>query len=285
MEWTQAIADALAYIDAHLSDELTADIVARQVHVSSFYFQRGFALLCGCTIMEYIRSCRLALAGSELVTTDARVIDLALKYGYDSPDSFSRAFTRFHGVTPTMARRTGAPLRAFVPLRLKFSLEGGCQMEYKIVKKDSFTVMGVKKQFAYEHATQEVPAFWQQHFASGGARTVCGMFGVNMDEQMGGDTFTYLIADSYDPAKSVPEGCVTQVIPAFTWAVFPCRGPITLSMSNVNERIFSEWLPALREYEFAAGYCIEWYTDAADYPKGTQDDAYYAEIWIPIKKK
>ncbi len=111
------------------------------------------------------------------------------------------------------------------------------------------------------------------------------MFGVNIDETMGHSEFEYLIADVYHPAADIPAGFVTRTIPAFTWAVFPCRGPLPDSLQNVNTRIFSEWLPAIQDYEFAAGYCVEMYDDGKKYSGGTGDQNYYSEIWIPVKKK
>lgn len=285
MGWMASIGEAVEYIEDHITEEFSVDDVAERVNLSPYYFQKGFSLLCGFTIPEYIRKRRLALAGSELVSTGAKVIDVALKYGYDSPDSFTKAFTRFHGITPAAVRRDGATLKAFAPLQIQLSLKGGQPMDYKIMQKDSFTVMGVSKTFPYENAKQEVPLFWRRHFASGGGRNVCGMYGVNHDETMSGDRFEYLIADEYDPAVEIPEGCVTRVIPAFTWAVFPCKGPMAKALQDVNGRIFSEWLPACREYEIAAGYCIEMYKDPREYPKGVEDENYYAEIWIPVKKK
>lgn len=285
MEWMKSISEAVEYIENHITENITADNVANHVCISSFYFQKGFSMLCGFSVMEYIRNRRLALAGGELATSDIKVIDVAIKYGYDSPDSFTKAFTRFHGITPSMVRKDGTIIKSFAPLKLKISLEGGYLMDYKITKKDSFTVLGVPKQFKYENAKQEIPLFWQEHYASGKGKYVCGMFGINIDEQMGCENFEYLIADIYNPVMDIPEGFVTKVIPAFTWAVFSCKGPMPISLQNVNTKIFSEWLPALKEYEFAAGYCIEMYDASDKYPKGIQDENYYSEIWIPIKKK
>ena len=114
---------------------------------------------------------------------------------------------------------------------------------------------------------------------------VCGKYGINIDAQMGHDTFEYLIADDYTPGKTIPDGFVTRTIPALTWAVFPCTGPLPQALQDVNTKIFTEWLPALRDYEFAAGYCVEMYADPREFPKGTMDEKYYSEIWIPVKKK
>lgn len=285
MEWMKSISEAVEYIENHITENITADDVANHVCISSFYFQKGFSMLCGFSVMEYIRNRRLALAGGELATSNIKVIDVAIKYGYDSPDSFTKAFTRFHGITPSMVRKDGTIIKSFAPLKLKISLEGGYIMDYKITKKDSFTVLGVPKQFKYENAKQEIPLFWKEHYASGKGKYVCGMFGINIDEQMGCENFEYLIADIYNPVMDIPEGFVTKLIPAFTWAVFPCKGPMPISLQNVNTKIFSEWLPALKEYEFAAGYCIEMYDASDKYPNGIQDENYYSEIWIPVKKK
>ena len=285
MEWMKAISEAVDYIESHISDEITADDVANSACISTFYFQKGFSMLCGYTIMEYIRNRRLALAGVALADSEAKVIDVAMQYGYDSPDSFTKAFTRFHGITPSQVRKDKTMIKSFAPLKLTISLKGGYLMDYRITKKDNFTVIGSAKEFSYEHAKQEIPAFWQEHYATGKGQHVCGMFGINIDEQMGHEKFEYVIADIYNPVTDIPEGFVTKTIPAFTWAVFPCKGAMPNSLQDVNTKIFSEWLPALKEYEFAAGYCIEMYDAPDKYPKGTQDENYYAEIWIPVKRK
>lgn len=285
MKWTESISEAISYIEENITGDLTIEGIAGQVCISPFYFQKGFAMLCGFTVGEYIRFRRLALAGAELVATDQKIIDLALKYGFDSPDSFTKAFARFHGVTPTAVRKNGAMLKTFAPLQLKFTLQGGYSMDYRIVEKAAFTVMGEAKTFTYDEATQEIPKFWSEFFAAGKGEIVCGQYGVNRDEKMSGETFEYLIADNYDPTKPLAEGFVTRVIPQHTWAVFACRGAMPQVMQEVNRQIFSEWLPNCRDYEIAAGINIEMYNDPADYAGGTQDENYYSEIWIPVKKK
>ena len=285
MEWMAVIGNSIQYIEAHITEPLTIETIARAVNVSPFYFQTGVALLCGFTVSEYIRNRRLALAGNDLAATDEKVIDIALKYGYDSPDSFTKAFTRFHGVTPTAARRDGVLLKSFAPLKIRFSLEGGYLMDYKIVSKDAFTVLANAAVFPYEGAKARVPAFWQQHYAEGKGKTVMGTYGVNIDESMGQETFEYLIADPCDPGCEAPDGFVVRTIPAFTWAVFPCKGALPVALQDVNTRIFTEWLPAMKDYEFAAGYCVEYYDNPTKYAKGTMDENYYSEVWIPVRRK
>ncbi|MDD7794388.1 AraC family transcriptional regulator [Clostridium sp. 'White wine YQ'] len=285
MEWIEGIGEAIGYIEENIIEEITIKDIAEKIFMSPFYFQKGFAMLCGFTVGEYIRQRRLTLAGSELVSTDKKIIDIALKYGYSSPDSFTKAFTRFHGVTPTAVRKDGAMIKSFAPLKIKFLLEGGYIMDYKIIKKDSFTIIGVSKVFKYDNAIKEVPQFWTENYQKIEGNLLCGMYGVNIDESMGSDEFEYLIADNYNPSVEIPDGFVTRVIPKYTWAVFACKGPIQKSMQDVNRRIFSEWLPNCKDYEIAAGYNIEMYTNADDYPQGIQDENYYSEIWIPVKEK
>lgn len=285
MEWAEAISEAVRFMESHITEDITVNAVAEHVHISPFYFHRGFSMLCGFSVAEYIRSRRMSLAGEELMTGKATIMMLAVKYGYDSADSFSKAFYRFHGVLPQTARKEKRMLKNFAPMKLTISMKGGYLMDYKIVKKESFTVMGVEKEFSYDNAKQEVPAFWGEHFALGRGESVCGMFGINIDLQMGNEKFKYLIADIYDPCADIPQGFVVKTIPAFEWAVFACKGALPQALQDVNVKIFSEWLPALKEYEFAAGYCVEMYDAPDKYPKGTLDENYYAELWVPVKKK
>jgi len=286
MEWIESISKAIEYIETHITEDLTTSDIAKEVCISSFYFQKGFSMLCGFTVAEYIRQRRLTLAGSELVSTDNKIIDIAMKYGYDSPDSFTKAFTRFHGSTPTAVRRDGAMMKSFASLKINISLKGGYTMDYKIIEKEAFTVLVSGSRFKYESCKEEIPKFWQEHYESGKGNVVCGMYGINIDESMGNsDEFEYLIADDYKTGSDIPEEFATRVIPKHTWAVFSCKGSMPKAMIDVNHKIFSEWLPNCKDYEIAEGYNIETYTDINDYPKGNQDENYYSELWIPVKKK
>ncbi len=284
VNWLEAIEKSIEYIEEHITENISAEDAAECVYMSPFYFQKGFSMLCGYTVAEYIRNRRLALAGCELLADKAKVIDLALKYGYDSPDSFTKAFTRFHGISPSKVQKGNVMIKTFAPLKINISLKGGYIMNYKIVKKESFKVLGNPRRFSYETCKEEIPKFWKEHYESGKGKYVCGMFGVNIDEKMGGNDFEYLIADAYNSEKEVPEGFEVRTVPAFTWAVFSCDGPMPNALQDVNKKIFSEWLPALKDYEFAAGYCIEMYDDVSKYPNGTQDENYHSEIWIPVRK-
>ncbi len=284
MDWIKIIENALRYIEENLSGELTVDRIAEKVNISPFYFQKGFSMLCGYSVGEYIRMRRLSVAGSELVTSDNKVIDLALKYGYDSPDSFTKAFTRFHGSTPTDVRRKGALLKSFAPLHIKIILDGGNTMEYRVEEKPEFRVMGVSKIFSYETANADIPQYWDEIHVQAAVKPVEGMYGICFDEEMGGNRFRYMIADDLEEGEAEEKNLETYEVPRHTWAIFPCRGAMPLSIQEVNQRIFSEWLPA-GNYEIAEGYNIEYYSDSAEFKDGTQDPDYYAEVWIPVRER
>lgn len=284
MNWVKTIEDAIEFIERNITEDLTVGRIAEEVNTSAFYFQRGFSMLCGYTVGEYVRMRRLSIAGEELLSSDVKVIDLALKYGYDSPDSFTKAFTRFHGSTPTDVRCGGAMLKSFAPLHIKLTLDGGSTMEYRIEKKPAFKVMGVSKNFSYENANAEIPQFWNEVFMRAPKRPVMGMYGVCFDEEMAGNEFHYMIADDLDEEQAAKKHLDVHEIKEYTWAVFPCRGPMPLPLQEVNRKIFSEWLPA-SSYEIAEGYNIEYYSNPEDFTDGMQDTEYYAEVWIPVKEK
>ncbi len=277
MEWVESLNEAIKYIERNLTEKLDPEDIAGHVFSSSFHFQRVFSLLTGMTLGEYIRNRRLSLAGSELLKNDVKVIDVALKYGYETPESFSKAFLRFHGVTPSNVKREGAILKAFAPLVIKITLEGGSFMDYRIEKKESFEVLAKTAKFNQETSTTEIPMFWQKHFESGDGEIIGGWFGICHD--VADDGFNYSIADPYKPGTEYPDRFHTMVIPELTWAIFTCIGPMPHAIQNMWKKIYSEWLPN-SEYELVPGYDFEYYSGP-----NTQDPDYLSEIWIPVKKK
>ena len=279
VDWIQGVQNAVRYIEDNITDELDYDQIAKQAHVSSFHFQRAFGILCGITLGEYIRYRKLTLAGMELSSGGAKVIDVAVKYGYASPDSFAKAFSRFHGILPSSARKEGASLKSVAPLKIKFTLEGGNVMDYKIEAKEAFTVVGVAREFNSDNSYAEIPKFWCEHFESGNGKHVCGMFGICYGHDTDSKMFNYMIADCIEGKEEIPDGFATMEIPAKTWAVFPIKGAMPNALQEVNSRIWSEWLPNCREYEMDGNIDIEMYSDG---DTGSAD--YYSEIWIPVKK-
>lgn len=273
--WTEGLQNAIEYMEKNLTEDIQVKDIAAKAYVSEFHFHRIFSVLCGFSVAEYIRNRRLTLAARELAGSDVKVIDVAIKYGYDSPDSFARAFTRFHGITPSAAKEKGALLRDFAPLRIILSLEGGTMMDYRIEEKSAFTVMGRKRSFNNETSYQEIPKFWEEHMKDGGSEIVCGMFGLCIDSN--GSNFDYLIADNYLPWKDVPDGYETRTLPAGTWAVFPCK---MKNLQDTNTKMWKEWLPNCKDYKLGGNYNIEMYA-----PPCKEDIAEsYCELWLPIEK-
>ena len=247
--WIEGFQESIDFIEQNLTEELdTADIAAKAA-LSPFYYQRIFGALCGMTVGEYIRARRMTLAAQELSREDVKVIDVAIKYGYESPDSFAKAFQKFHGITPSQAREAGAPLRSFAPLHIKITMEGGTMLDYRIVEKAPFTIVGTKRRFNSDTRYQEIPKFWAEYMGQGKKCPIMGTFGVCVD--MGDKDFDYWIADLYKPWEDIPEGCDTYQIPGSLWAQFICKGALPDSLQSVNTKIWSEWLPALQGYELA----------------------------------
>lgn len=273
--WIEGFQESIDYIEQNLTETLSIEKVAGKAALSPFYYQRIFGALCGMTVSEYIRARRMTQAAHDLAGSSGKVIDIALRYGYDSPDSFAKAFQRFHGITPSMAREPGACLRSFAPLHIKITLEGGNMLDYRIVEKAPFTIVGCKRRFSSETSYQEIPAFWDEWMQD--TKGLTGTFGVCCDTD--GKDFDYWIADLYLPWKDVPTGCDTRQIPGSLWAEFTCKGPLPDSLQSVNTQIWSEWLPTLSGYELAGDYSIERYTMPEEDPADT-----ISYIWVPLRK-
>ena len=273
--WMEGFQKSIDYIEQNLAEELNIENIAEIAMLSPFYYQRIFGALCGMTVSEYIRARRMTLAAQELSSTGARVIDIAIKYGYDSPDSFAKAFQRFHGIAPSQAKTLSSPLRSFAPMHIKITMEGGSMLDYRIVEKASFTIVGMKRRFHSDTSYQEIPKFWNEWASD--RKGLKGMFGLCVDTD--GKEFDYWIADLYAPWEDIPEGCGTYMIPGGLWAEFTCRGPLPESLQSVNTEIWSEWLPSLSGYTLAGNYSIEVYMPPTENPADT-----VSYICVPLKK-
>ncbi len=279
MELVESLNRALSHIEENLLLETDSAEAARHVGLSRFYFERTFSALTGISVSEYIRARWLSLAAQELLAGESKVIDLALKYGYDTPESFSKAFSRFHGVTPTSARRMRSLLRCQNPLTIMIKMEGAAMMNYKIEQMDAFTIAGVERMFHMDSSMQEIPKFWEEFFQQGMQEKVCPTFGICFDADAGGN-FPYVIGDRLEPGADMSEGLIVREIPAHTWARFSCTGPLPEAVQSVTKQVYSEWLPTNGVYEVAQYMEIEMYS-AGD----TASPEYHSEVWIPIRKK
>ena len=296
MEWLTCVRTAIAYMEEHLTDGVSAQDAADRVHLSPFFLQKGFSLMTGHGIGEYLRNRRLYRAAVDLRETDDKVIDIAFRYGYETPESFTKAFTRFHEATPSQVRG-GADIKTFLPLTIKLSIHGGDQMDCKITPMFPFKVIGFQKVFDNETAYAEIPKFWDEiceRYAlsvyAGNAPAnpyeqalvdnCIGEYGVCIDD-IGGGRFRYLVAGKYT-GGNVPEGMVVYEFPRSDWAVFNCIGPIPEALQSMNTRIFREWLPGNPEYELCGSASVEWY-DCVNGEKTDPD--YHSAIWVPVKRR
>lgn len=164
MEWLTIIKDAIEYMEQNLLTVTGPEEVAKHVHISTIYLQRGFQVLTGYTLGEYIRNRRLFEAGLKLTQTDEKVIDIALEYGYETPESFTKAFTRFHGTTPIEVRRDRSKMQLFLPLHVSIKIQGGSKMNYTVEKTEAFTVIGFERLFSFETSYKEIPDFWTEMY-------------------------------------------------------------------------------------------------------------------------
>ncbi len=289
MDWITGIQNAINYIEEHLTEEINYDKVAEEAACSSFYFQRIFGVLCDISLGEYIRNRRLTLAGNELNASDIKVIDIALKYGYESPESFTRAFSKFHGITPSEAKKNGSKLKSFSRLSVKITLSGGSMMDYKIVEKEAFEIIEKVEAHSIENDVnaKSIPDFWTKSHNDGTVKTLLEnttdrtfIFGVcygnNSDCTK---TFDYSIGAVYNQKTAVPKGFRKNIIPARTWAIFECKGAMPKAMQDMWHKITSEFFPT-------SGYQPTYEMDIEAYTEGDMGGSdYRSEIWIPVVKK
>lgn len=288
MDWITGIQNAINYVEDHLTEEVDMEAVAREAACSGFYFQRIFSILCGFSLGEYIRSRRLSLAGRELSSADVRVIDVAFKYGYESPESFARAFARFHGITPSEAKKDAAKLKSFSRLSVQIIMKGGNVMDYRIEEKAAFKVLEKAETHSIvdEENVNTIPDFWKRAKEDGTVRTLLEhssdrayIFGICYGNvPTDSKTFEYAIAAACDEGIEVPEGYRLKEIPARTWAVFECRGAMPQAIQKLWHKICSEFLPA-------SGYQPTYEMDIEAYTEGNMcAEDYRSEIWVPVKK-
>jgi AraC family transcriptional regulator len=285
VEWISRLNEAVTYIEENLDKEISYDKVAKIACCSTFHFQRMFSYIAEVPLSEYIRRRRLTLAAFDLQGGNEKIIDISLKYGYDSPTSFNRAFHNVHGVSPTEARNKGVSLKAFPRISFKITIKGDAEMNYKIITKDSFKVVGVKEHYdmSIEECFAKVPLFWKKTIESGIVPTILplmdkepyGLLGVSTC--MNGQDIDYYIAVATDREK--PNGMVEYTVPECTWAVFECVGAMPTAIQELQKRIITEWLPT-SGYEYANAPDIEVYFDGDQ-----QADNYRSQVWLPIIKK
>jgi AraC family transcriptional regulator len=282
MDWLQRLNRAMDYIEEHLADRISYDEIARIACCSTYHFRRMFPFLTGITLSEYIRRRRLTLAAFELQTTGAKVIDVALKYGYQSPEAFARAFKQLHGVMPVAARDPGVTLKAYPRMTFHISIKGDVEMDYRIEQRGPFEMFGVWAEVRQnlDDAFADVPRFRMQCDDDGSTEEInrlLGRFGDSLLHaalfDFTGETFKYMVGYFLPKGLQIPERFTKLSVPALTWAIFP---EPNCELQKLWRRIASEWFPT-SGYEAAEGPQLEMFYGT---PMRTM-----GEIWIPVRKK
>ncbi|MBC8589930.1 AraC family transcriptional regulator [Wansuia hejianensis] len=290
MDSLSSMNKALLFIEERLTEDIDYGEVSRIACCSEYHFKRMFSFLSGIGLSEYIRRRRLTLAALDLKDKDLRIIDVAVKYGYNSADSFSRAFHSMHGILPSEARSENTQLKAYPRMTFQLSIKGGCEMKYRIVEKEPFRLIGFKKRvpIIFEGVNPEIakmtelitPEVIKQLKAISNVEPI-GIISASTNFSEGrmeekGELDHYIgVATS---SAEIADFDVLE-IDASDWAVFESIGPFPETLQNVWGRIYSEWFPS-SGYEAAEGPEILW----NEHPD-TENPKYRSEIWIPVKKK
>lgn len=289
MDSLERFNQAMAYIEAHLTDELDMRQVEKLAACSEYHFRRMFSFLAGVSLSEYIRRRRLTLAAFDLLQSEVSVLDTAVKYGYSSPDAFSRAFTALHGFTPSQSRRGRESLKAYPRLTFQLTVQGAEEMEYSLREKPPFRVVGLKRRvkLVYEGVNPEIAAMWHSldeptiatlktlsNVEPSGLLSASTNFSEGRPE--GGELDHYIGVATTQPG---PDGLERLEVPAGSWAVFESVGPFPATLQSIWARIYSEWFPT-SGYEHREGPELLW-----NEGKDTASPTFRSQIWIPVKKQ
>lgn len=281
MDWVLRLNNAINYIEENICARIDLEEVSKIACCGTYHFQRMFAYIADMPLSEYIRRRRMSLAAVDLQSGNEKVIDVSLKYGYDSPTAFNRAFKGVHGITPSQAREEGVILKAYPSIIFKITIKGDSEMNYRIEKKKAFRLIGVSKPLEQEIEKnfEIVPEMWSEATMNGIIPRLAkmmdgipmGLLGVSCNKQ---DNWRYYIAvASSQPIESDLE---EYIVPETRWAIFTGEGS-NRSIQELEKRIVKEWLPT-SGYEYGNAPDIEVYLNAD--PKNAK-----YEVWIPVVKK
>lgn len=281
MEWIERLNRAMNYIEENITEEIDYEQTAKIACCSTYHFQRMFTYMAGISLAEYIRRRRMSLAAVELQSSDVKIIDVGLKYGYASPTAFNRAFQSVQGIAPSAARKRGTPVKSYPPLSFKITIKGVEEMNYRIEEKEAFRIIGLSQPLSkvLEENFSVVPQMWNKASEDGTIVKLAslmkgdpaGLLGVSA---CGSEAeWKYFIA----VASSAPtDGTWEEYeVPAATWAIFSGSGT-NQSIQQLEQRIVTEWLPT-SGYEYGNAPDIEVYI------KADPEDTQY-EVWIPVIK-
>lgn len=280
MEWIERLNLAIEYIEEHLTDKIDYEKLAGIAACPAYHFQRMFFYMTNISLSEYIRRRRMSLAAVDLQDKNAKVVDIALKYGYDSPTAFNRAFQSIHGIAPSLIRKEKPELKSYPAIRFSLSVLGMEEMNFKIEEKAAFRIIGLSCPLSreLEENFAIIPHEWDTALENGTLSRLHALMNQKPDGLLGVSIhntkeWKYLIAVS----SSKTDFCFEEYeIPAATWAVFSGRGT-NVSLQNLERRVITEWLPT-------SGYDYAEIPDIEVYIKADPNDAIY-EYWLPVIKR
>lgn len=281
MDWLERFNKALNYIENNLDNEINYTKIAQAACCSEYHFSRMFSSIAGVSLSEYIRRRRLTLAAFEIQKSDARIIDVATKYGYESADSFARAFQKLHGIKPSQARGKGVQLKAFSKISFQISIKGDKEMEYRIENLDfELKIVGKREIVKTNRAFKTIPSLWNSAKKDGFMQKLIDMSWENPKCKLEGllgvcgkeaaittEEFDYFMGVRYD--GDVPSDMETLILSPSAWAVFP-------NVVEAWKRLYSEWIPT-SGYDLANLPCIECFYGPKHKPRH--------ELWVPIISK
>ncbi|MEF3313523.1 AraC family transcriptional regulator [Paenibacillus sp. GYB004] len=283
MDWAERMNKAINYIEEHLTGDIDYEEVAKVACCSVYHFQRMFSFITDVSLSEYVRRRRLTLAAFELQNSNIKVIDLALKLGYDSPEAFTRAFQNLHGTTPTASRNVGIKLKTYPRISFQISIKGVTEMNYRIEELKGFSIVGVQEQVSITDAFNIVPRIWANAKKEGLSEKLWeiretdhkmkGILGVSADGDHGkNEKFHYIM--SIVSEHLPPEGMIKRSFPEAAWAVFEAEGGPD-GIGELWKRLYTEWVPA-STYDLAYLPAIECYLP----PEENKN-----ELWVAVVKK
>ena len=280
MEWIERFNNVINYIEENITQQIDYEEIAKIACCSSYHFQRMFTYMAGIPLSEYIRKRKMSLAAVDLQSGDERIIDVAEKYGYNSPTAFNRAFQSIHGISPSAVKNGSVYVKSFPRLSFKLVVKGVEELNYRIETKESFRIIGVSAPLSkeLEKNFSVVPQMWQDCIDNGTLEKLSQMVSASPTGLLGicvcnEEQRKYFIAVA--TSQDNPE-FEEYTIPATTWAIFPGTGT-NQSVQELERRIYTEWLPA-SGYEYGNAPDVEVYINPD--PENT-----VFEVWIPVKKK
>lgn len=278
---------ALAYIEDNLAGTIDPRQLAHIAHCSEFHFSRMFSFLAGVGLAEYIRRRRLSLAAFDLRDANARVLDVALKYDYQSADSFARAFQALHGVPPSRARE--ATLKAFPRLSFQLTVQGASEMNYQMISKPNFHIVGFSKRvpLIYEGINPHIQEMWQSLDETMIGRLkelsnlepsglISGSTNFSDSRCENSELDHWIGAATSHPC---PEDLQQLEVEEGEWAVFESVGPFPQTMQDIWARIYSEWFPT-SGYEHRRGPEMVWCEK-----RDISLPDFRCQIWIPVSRR